>query len=562
MKNISEKNFDIIKNTELLTKYCIKLYGQQKTKELLTAYKNNLFDNKGLAYIIGSQSLEFFCMYFLQDVYTGDDKAPLAPIHYELWEEIQNAILNTNGTKYEYILPRGTGKTTCITLPTAIWCALYNYKIYTVISSSIGATAEQFIANIKIALEDNIYIEKSFGNIINKKLRYNNEMIELDTKPLRTLIQSIPCASSFRGRSYNNRRIELALLDDFQNESELTSDKAKEDKWKRFSDDMRYALQKSNNHMFALGTLQMKGDFYDRLRQQPTCKVRIEKGLLVDDVDILFSAGLWKEFRSILMDTKNKYALDDAKEFYLQHNENMKLPLLWSEYWDSLDVALSYYENPASFKQEFQNDIEHIGEKVFKSIVTRTTAEIESEDFIKTILSIDPASSDRVSTKHDYYAFCVLSENYNSLKFARKSIIKDFELDDYINLTIQLLKDYPDITHLSIEKNVYSGADVSKLKEKIQRDPDLIGRDITIINKHRTKNKDNRISAIVGDVNMGRIIFNEEDTAAIEQLFEFCGAKYSLHDDFPDCLADAVENIANVETVGKMKVFPLDYIGL
>lgn len=61
---------------------------------------------------------------------------------------------------------------------------------------------------------------------------------------------------------------------------------------------------------------------------------------------------------------------------------------------------------------------------------------------------------------------------------------------------------------------------------------------------------------------MGRIIFNEEDTAAIEQLSEFCGAKYSLHDDFPDCLADAVENIANVETVGKMKVFPLDYIGL
>ena len=132
----------------MLTRYCIKLYGVDKTKQLLLAYKNNLFDKQGLAYLVGSQSLEFFCMYFLQDVYTGDDKAPLAKIHYELWEEIQNAILNTNGTKYEYILPRGTGKTTCITLPIAIWSSLYNYKIYTVISSSIGATAEQFIANI------------------------------------------------------------------------------------------------------------------------------------------------------------------------------------------------------------------------------------------------------------------------------------------------------------------------------------------------------------------------------------------------------------------------------
>lgn len=501
-------------------------------------------------------------MYFLQDVYTGDDKAPLAPIHYELWYEVQEAILTTNGTKYEYILPRGTGKTTCITLPIAIWCSLYNYKIYTVISSSIGATAEQFIANIKIALQDNIYINKAFGQLINKKLKNNSEMIELDTKPMRTLIQSISCASSFRGRTYNNRRIELALLDDFQNESELTSDKARADKWKRFNDDMNYSLQKSNNHMFALGTLQMQGDFYDRLSRQPTCHIRIEKGLLIDDVDTFFNSGLWKEFKNILMDTKNKYASDDAKEFYLQHKNDMQLPLLWSEYWDSLDVALSYYENPSSFKQEFQNNINNAGEKLFKTVLTRSTSEIESETFIKTILSIDPASSNRISKEHDYYAFCVLSENDNSLKFARKSLIKDFELEDYINLTIKLLKEYPDITHISIEKNVYSGADVSKLKEIIRKDADLQGRDFTIINKHRTQNKDNRISAIVGDVNMGRIIFNNEDEQAIEQLQDFCGSKYSLHDDYPDCLADAVENISNIELVSKMKVFSLNYIGL
>ncbi len=546
----------------MLTRYCIKLYGVDKTKQLLLAYKNNLFDKQGLAYLVGSQSLEFFCMYFLQDVYTGDDKAPLAKIHYELWEEIQNAILNTNGTKYEYILPRGTGKTTCITLPIAIWSSLYNYKIYTVISSSIGATAEQFIANIKIALQDNIYIKKAFGELINKKLKNNSEMVELDTKPLRTLIQSISCSSSFRGRTYNNRRIELALLDDFQNESELTSDKARSDKWKRFNDDMNYALQKSNNHMFALGTLQMKEDFYDRLSKQPTCKTRIEKGVLVDDVDTLFNTGLWKEFRSILMNTKNQYALDDAKEFYLQHEKDMKLPLLWSEYWNSLEVALSYYENPSSFKQEFQNDINNAGENVFKTVVTRSSAEIEQEEFKKTILSIDPASSNRISKQHDYYAFCVLSENYNSLKFARKSLIKDFELDDYIDLTIKLLKEYPDITHLSIEKNVYSGADVSKIRERIAKEPELLGRDLTIINKHRTQNKDNRICAIVGDVNMGRIIFNDEDTEAITQLLEFCGAKYSLHDDFPDCLADAVENLSNIEVIGKMKTYSLSYIGL
>ncbi len=36
---------------------------------------------------------------------------------------------------------------------------------------------------------------------------------------------------------------------------------------------------------------------------------------------------------------------------------------------------------------------------------------------------------------------------------------------------------------------------------------------------------------------MGRIIFNEDDTEALEQLADFAGVDYSLHDDFPDVVA-------------------------
>jgi len=501
-------------------------------------------------------------MYFLQDVYTGEGKAELASLHHEVWQEAQDMILNTNGTKHCYILPRGIGKTTCITLPVAIWCAVYNYSIYTVISSSISATAEQFISNIKVAIENNPYIESAFGQLINRKLKYNSEQIELDTKPSRTMIQSIAASSSFRGRTYANHRIELMLLDDFQNESELLSEDMRERKIKRFNDDAKMALQKSNNHIIGLGTLQMKGDIYDYFRNSPTWKTRIEKGVVVDNVDALLNGGLWLEFKKILLDKSNEYALDDAKEFYLQNKEAMQFPMLWNEYWDCMDIALSYYENPVSFKQEFQNDIDNIGEKLFKTIVTKPAAVIEDNDFTKTILSCDPAGTNRTGRKRDFYAFCVMSMTDNGIKYARKSLIKDFEMDDYIRLTLELLKQYPDITHLSIEKNVYSGADVIKLKEEIAKDIELRSRNLSIINKSRTSNKDNRISAIVGDVNMGRVIFNEEDTEAIEQLKDFAGARYSLHDDYPDCLADAIENISTIENIPKMRVLSLSYLGL
>jgi len=522
--------------------------------------KDNLFGKNGLAYSLGKRSLEFFCMYFLQGIYSGEDKAQLASIHYSMWKEVQDMILNKTHDKQCYILPRGLGKSSIITIAVAIWCSVYKFKSFTVIASAIGDTAESFIRNIKMAIEDNIYIESAFGKLFDsKKCICNSEKIELTNK---TMIQSVSASSSLRGKAYNSKRIELALLDDYQKADEIVSDEQRERKWKRFSDDINYAMQKDNSTLIALGTLQCKGDFYDSLRNSAVWKTRQEKGVLVDDIDELFNSGFWLEFKNILMDKSNEYRLDYAKEFYLQNKKDMQFPVLWQSYWNCLDIALLYYENVISFKQEMQGDIDNIGVRRFNTILTESAIEIENHTFNKTILSIDPAGTARTGTKRDYYAFCVLSQADNDIKYARKSIIKDFEMNDYIDLTIQILKEYPDITHLSIEKNVYSGADVIRIQEIISKDDELKHRHLTIINKARTSNKDNRINAIVGDVNMGRVIFNEEDTEAIEQLHDFCGCKFSLHDDMADVLADSIENISQIETTSKMKVMDLSFLGL
>lgn len=499
-------------------------------------------------------------MFFLRSIYSGEGTSPLADIHYTMWQETQDIILNKTHDKQAYILPRGLGKSSIVTVALAIWCSVYKFKSFTLIASAIGDTAEGFIKNIRMALEDNIYIESAFGELFNpKKCICNTEKIELTNQ---TMVCSVSAASSLRGKNYNNKRIELALLDDYQKADEITSDEQRERKWKRFSDDINYAMQKDNNTIIALGTLQCQGDFYDRLRKSATWITRQEKGVLADDIDNLFNTGKWLEFKTILFDTKNEYRLDDAKEYYLQNTDEMQYPLLWQAYWDCLDIALLYYENPVSFKQEMQGDINNIGTRKFTTIVTKPLHEINNHNFIKTVLSIDPAGTNRTGSKRDYYAFCVLSEADNGIKYARKSLVKDFEYDDYINLTIQLLKDYPDINVLSVEKNVYSGADVLKIQELIHKDDELRNRDITIINKSRTTNKDNRISAIVPDVNMGRVIFNDEDMEAIQQLKDFCGCKFSVHDDFPDVLADALEQISQIRTTSKMKVLDFSFLGL
>ncbi|ERI90984.1 phage uncharacterized protein [Clostridiales bacterium oral taxon 876 str. F0540] len=518
--------------------------ADQATQELMLKNKDNLFNYHGLAYALGSRNLEFFSLYFLQNIFIGEDKADIAEIHRDIWEEIQGMILEDTHDKQEYVLPRGTGKSTFVSLVTAIWCSVYKYKRYTVIASAIGDTASTFIRNIKLALENNDRIEKAFGKLYDtKKCIVNSEQIELTN---RTMIQSISASSTLRGKSYGNTRIELLLLDDYQKDDEVATADQREKKWKRFSDDVKFAVQKGNSTIIAVGTLQNNECFYSRLKNLPTWKHRLEKGVLVDNVDELFSSGLWLEFKNILFNSKDEFRLDNAKEFYLQHEKEMQYPLLWQEYWNCLDMALSYYENPASFKQEVQGDTAAIGEKRFKTIVTESAETIETHDFKVTMLTIDPASS--TGKSNDYSAFIVGSKSDNNIKYCRKGEILKLNFDDYINHAIDLLKKYSDITHIYIEKNLYMGADVIKLKELIANDDELRNRNFTFINEMQKKNKFDKIDSIVGDINFGRVIFNEEDIEALEQLKDYQGEK-SLHDDFPDCLAECVIRLDTLETI-------------
>lgn len=542
------------KDIQLLYKYLKKHYGSKQAKQLILDNKNNLFGYHGLSWSLGKRDLTYFCLHFLSNVYLAEGNAEIAPIHFEMWEEINNMIIDKTHDKQTYILPRGTGKSLFASLGTSIWVSLYNHKTYTVIASAIGDTAETFIRNIKMAVDDNKRIESAFGEMYDTKKYINNsEKVEFANK---TMIQSISAASTLRGKSYNNKRIELLLLDDYQKDDEVMTDEQREKKWKRFSDDVNYAMQKDNATMLAIGTLQHKECFYSRLTMAATWKSRSEKGILVDDVDELFNTEHWEEFKRILTDKSNDNRLDYAKEYYLQNKEEMQYPLLWQSYWDCLDIALAYYENPISFKQEMQGDVYSIGEKKFKTIITQSSEEIESHDFKKTMLVVDPAGSNTKSAKKDYYAFVVGSIADNKVKYIRKGEIFRLEFDSYIDKMLDYLRAYEDITHVFIEKQTYSGADYLRLKEKILEDKELLSRNITVINDSQRMNKDAKINLIVGDVNMGRIIFNEDDKEAIEQLSDFAGVKYSLHDDFPDVVAQFSLEIDKLdEEVGKIKFF-------
>ncbi|MGE5627816.1 MAG: hypothetical protein ACM3X7_06830 [Solirubrobacterales bacterium] len=549
-------------NRKILNKYLSELYGKEKAKELIYKYKDHLFDFHGLAWSLGKKSLEFFCLYFLQDTFLPKETnsaAPIADVHRGIWKDIKESIIDDGAEQRGWIEPRGTGKSAFGTTATTIWCHCYGFKKYTLICSDIGSTAEKFIKDIKNTFLENEYIKKAFGVLLNdkdKKYICNSTQLELTNK---TFIEAISSSSPMRGRKYDNCRPDLIILDDYQSEDDVRTEDAREKKWKRYSDDVKFAVQKAvrrngiivkkGTTLIAFGTLQHKECFYSRLSKQPTWKFKNDKGVLVDDVDKHFESGLWLGFKNILFDFKNENHLEDAKEFYWQHQEEMQYPLLWAEFWDCLDMALSYYENPSAFKQEVQGDVDSIGKKWFKTVVTEKRAEIETHNFIKTMLLVDPAST--AKEKSDYSSYLVGSQADNNLKYARKAELAKInartDFDKYVDHMIELLKEYIDITHVYIEKNTFNGADANQLELKINKDPVLMYRNIEIINESQRKNKDDKISTLIPYMNKGQIIFAEEDEEFTKQILDFRGQKFSIHDDAPDVTAEFNNRIENIK---------------
>ena len=560
-------NLSIETATQFTAQYCRVLFGESEGDYLFNRYKDHLFDYHGLAWNLGKKSFRYFCSIFLYgllfDVNNGC--VPLSKSHYKIWDEMQETILHKNNTRQVYVFPRSFGKTTTCGAPISLWCALYGIHPFVMIDSATDKLATAILAVIKQQLEDNYFVKSCFGEVINNNLKNNENELELDIKPNRSKIQAISSTGGARGFIYSSggrvHRIGLLVLDDSQEDKLVRTPDGRAALVNKIENGLLMGLQNDNNHVLAFGTPQFNDDVYGTYVNSIGWQAKTEKCIQLDDIDEYFRTSKgWQEIRRILK-TKatNPNATFDAETYYNQHIDELKFPIIWENY-NRFDLAVEYFKNPVAFKQERQCDINSLGEKRIKSLSAIPAKDIENQEFTNTILSVDPAST--ANNKSDYSAFCVLSDTDNHIKYARKCIIDKLEFNDYIKKIISLLVLYPDINTVSIEKQTYSGADVIKLREQIQQIPELMNRPITYINKARTKNKDNRINTVIPDINMGRIIFNEDDIAAIDQIKEFAGTAYTAHDDMIDCLADAAENIINIEkSVPKLQVFNLAAFG-
>lgn len=532
-------------NLNLLCVYLYKLYTEPIANELLKQYRDNLFGYHGLAWSVGKEDFEFFNKYFLQDTFTPkpDNKVRnLAPVHIEIWHELQQMFIEDKWDKEEFILPRGSAKSTIINKDLTCYIHCYKLSRYTVVMGNKAEDAIQFIADTRDMIS-NPYIEKAFGKLIDKNdrdLTLNKQEIELTNC---TKIEALSLGSSIRGTTYGCKegifRPSCIILDDILKKDDILTDAAKEKVVNTYYNDIAQAGDTAvirngvkispATKFLVIGTPLAADDFINTIKNDPTYRV-FHKSIVNFNPDEYFEHNkYWQQYYKILQNDKlsNIEREQALNSLYAEHKNEMNFPTIWEKF-TPIYVANNYFVKRTAFMQELMCDCECIGQKWFKSIATQSPEDIESHNFVKTMLCIDPANS--LDKKADFTAMLVGSVSDTGFRYIRKGIIKRFSFDDYCMKVIDALIKYPDITHIDIEKNTYLGADVSKIKELIDKTPELKGRSFIFINEMQRKNKDEKISTIIGGVNNGQIIFNEEDKEPIQQVKDFAGQDFSEHD--------------------------------
>ena len=556
------KEFDTELKYEVyvLREYLIKHYGKQKGMKLLKSYANDL---NTLARALGEIDIAFFNLYFLQDIFVPSDDnvaRTLSKSHYEMFNLFNDTFVKDKYDKVNVVVSRGFAKTTTGDLALTVWAKCYRKSVFTVIGAKTDIDAQQFVSSIKNVFKTNQKIKDTFGILYDEKNRdykSNANEVELTND---TCIRAISSGSSLRGINWKSVRPTLLIMDDFQSEANILTEDARIKQYNKWTKEVEQCGDKavwrngkkikSATKIVSIGTVLHMDCLISRLQRNRDYKTFLRRAILLkgdQTVDDIFESPLWSKCKEIYFDDSLEDSKAAAQEFYQENFEEMKFPVLWEEKWDCFnDLAIPYWENRQAFMSEMMNNASEIGLRWFRSVRTQTVEEIEEHDFKKTILCIDPAST--TSRKSDFTAMVVGSTATNGFKYMREIVMDKLEFNLYCAKVVEILIKYEEISYVYVEKNTFQGADIIKIKELISKEPKLRNRKIEFANEMQRTNKEEKISTIIDDVNNGRIIFVDNNPKAIEQLMDYQGEKYSLHDDFVDCVAECSNRLEKVNT--------------
>jgi len=249
---------------------------------------------------------------------------PCSLFHRWLADQLQD-LHNRRGTRLGLVAPRGSAKSTWVSLAYPLWAAVHGYEPYILLLSDTQSQARLLLEAIKRELEDNRALAETYPAAVGQGSPWGQDRIRLANG---VAIEALGTGAKIRGRRNRADRPSLIVVDDPENDAHVTSTVQRERSWSWFNRAVANAGTPQTN-ILVLGTALHHDCLVLRLARTAGWNGKTFRAIekWPDRMD------LWKEWELIYQDYEDPAHELKAREFYDHNRKAMHADavLLWPE---------------------------------------------------------------------------------------------------------------------------------------------------------------------------------------------------------------------------------------
>jgi predicted phage terminase large subunit-like protein len=324
------------------------------------------------------------------------------------------------GAKINVIGPRGSAKSTVVTLCYVLRAALEDWEQYIWIVSDSGDQARVHLDNLRIELSENKKLRAAYKEAVGQGRHWRSAVLQLTNG---VTIESFGTGQGLRGRRRRAKRPTLIVCDDLQNDSHIASAAQREASRRWFHGTLLNAGTPATNVVNLATALHR-----DALALELAQKVGWTSRTFASILERPRNMKLWKTWEEIYSDIDNPHARHAAREFYERHEVEMKegADVLWPEVEDLYTLMRMRAEiGETAFNREKQGvpldpamcewPEEYFGEHIWFDAWSGT--------FEARVIALDP-SKGRDARRGDYSAYVVLGINRQAVLYVEADMLR------------------------------------------------------------------------------------------------------------------------------------------
>lgn len=267
-------------------------------------------------------------------------------LHGHLYENLPLMVQTKDGQKELVIAPRGSAKSTHISLIFPLWCVVRGLKHYIVLIMDAFEQAAVMLEALKAELEVNPRLKYDFADVVGQGRTWREGDIITRNN---IKIEGFGTGKKIRGRRHGPYRPDLAILDDVENDENVGNPKQR-DKLESWISKAVLKLGPPDGSMDVLyaGTVLHYDAVIVRFSKKPQWKTTEFRAILTwpDRMD------LWDRWEELYLDSE-----PEADAYYAAHAKEMErgAVLNWPDNHTLTFLMKERAGDHAAFESEFQN---------------------------------------------------------------------------------------------------------------------------------------------------------------------------------------------------------------